>query len=462
MLSSRIPLAVLLSLFSACGVENGPDALASSSGDVGAGGFGGAAPQASGAMGTGASAELGNGGTKNASDTAASSAEAASSSASASSSSGAGGGSPVDPPWSPYVPPANCKAHARIFVYGPVGHGYLSKAFADAPAECADYYIHLPALVADKTMPRGANSVKVVHDLGPQFHAMAEFAWGAWADVPQITAKQKGVEFRKRMISSGYDASRDTWSVNELPSTTKTSAAVRLAVKGIVQGLYEGDGSTPPNGGLVWTIGMGSGTTTLGIYKSALEGWLLDSGFWTSMNQYVRWWGQEAYINPKTVCVSGSNVAQRASANNAFAMHVPRLAAVGPASAQAARAFFAESYTPTQSAFWKSDIYGTSATSLDNMKRLVSTEVYASRVWAASHTYPDFRFAIAWNNSLDGATEAEVQALAARIAASVHDAYAAGDVAASKACSPSGAYTYCNCAVASGQFNDAWSTFGAW
>ncbi len=146
-----------------------------------------------------------------------------------------------------------------------------------------------------------------------------------------------------------------------------------------------------------------------------------------------------------------------------FAMHHARLADVGPAGAAAAKAFFGESYTPLGSAFWRSDIYNTDKLTLEQMKHFASTSVYAARAWAVNNTAPDARIALAWNNQLDGATEAEVKDLAARVASALRHAYDVAGPPAAKACSPSGAYTWCACSVNGAAFNGLWKTaFAAW
>lgn len=374
----------------------------------------------------------------------------------------AGSGAAGGAAWTPYVVPPACAGHARIFTYNPVGDHYLTDAMGAKPSACADYYVHEPALAADKTSPRGPAAVDAVHAHGNQFHALAEFHWGGWSAVGGMTWYEKGVEFRKRMLDKGYDPARDTWAINELPSTTKSSAAVRQNVIDVVKGLSEGPPGSPAMGGLVFVIGIGSQTANFSVYKPALESWLVDAPFWNAMNAHVRWWSQEAYARPIDVCVGSATVAARAAHINDFAMHPAVLSNAGGAQSAAAHAFFDESYVPTQSAFWHADTYGTTITTLDNMKALVSTEVYASRAWAASHTYPDWRLALSWNDQLDGATEPEVIALATRIADSIHDAYAPGASTAADACSPSGAFTFCQCAAQNAVFNDGFVAFQTW
>lgn len=144
-------------------------------------------------------------------------------------------------------------------------------------------------------------------------------------------------------------------------------------------------------------------------------------------------------------------------------MHPARLAEAGPAGAAAARAFFDESYTPLGSAFWKADTYNTATLTLDQMKHFASTTVYAARAYAANNKEPDARIALAWNNQLDGASEADVKDLAARVAGAIRYAYDKGGPAAAKACSPSGAFTWCACGVGGAAFNGLWkTTFAGW
>lgn len=429
------------------GFTGGPGGAAGTGGTAGAAGTAGSAAGAAGVSGGGAAGapSAGAGGGAGAAGTGGSSAG------------GAGGA-----PWTQPPLPATCQKNARILTYDPVGHGRLLAAFAANPSPCADYYVHLPAIAGDKAQPRGGAAVQSVHDAGARFHAMAEFHWGEWSTVGGMTWLEKGREFRARMVAAGYDPTRDTWGINELPSTTRTDPAVRADVEALVQGLYEGPAGSPAMGGAVYVIGMGSGTLNFSVYKPALEGWLEDATFWQTMNKYVRWWGQETYQHPADVCVGSVQVAVRSAAVNDYAMHVAKLAAAGPASAGAARSFFDESYVPLQSAFWHGAPYGTETTTLEQMKHLVSTQVYASRAWGGTHNYPDWRLALAWNDQLDGATPAELDELAARVAAAVRGAYDEGASTAAHACSPSGAYTWCVCDVPGAAFNAGWSTFETW
>ncbi len=357
---------------------------------------------------------------------------------------------------------AGCAKHARIFSYNPVGWEHLTQAFADNPSPCADYYVHLPAGTGDKTTPRGPNAPAEIRAHGPRFHALAEFHYGKWSEVANLSWLDKGKLFRKRMIDQGYDPLRDSWSINELPSTTRTDPQVRQHVRDLVNGLYDGPPGSPPMGGLVWNIGVGTQMVNYAVYKPVLEDWLEDAGFWQDMNAHVRWWGQEVYARPSEVCVGSATAGQRAEQIDEFAFHPAELAFAGPAGAAAARAFFDESYTPTLSAFWHGDSYGTEKLTLVQMKHHVSSQIYAARLWAKTHPYPDWRLSLSWNEQLDGASEADLAGLAQRVAAAVRDAYSNLHDEASRACSPSGAYTWCGCSVSGASFNPGWKTFQSW
>ena len=109
--------------------------------------------------------------------------------------------------------------------------------------------------------------------------------------------------------------------------------------------------------------------------------------------------------------------------------------------------------------------YGNMALTADQMKHFVSTQVYAARAWAGAHAYPDGRIGFSW--SPHDATSApsyatDLASIAARLANAIHHAYDDGGGSAARACSPSGAYTWCQCSVAGAAFNDGWDTFATW
>jgi hypothetical protein len=360
---------------------------------------------------------------------------------------------------------AACPYQARVITYNPEGWSILTDAFATYVTTCADYYITLPPLESDKTQPRGGASPGTVRSKGANFHPLAEFHWATWSGSPH-TWFGKGVEFRRRMTAAGYDSSREeTWAINEIPGSVRdpgsTGQTVRTQVKDLVRGLYWGPNNVALGGG-VFVVGLGQQTTFFDVYKPNLKNWLNDSSFWTTMNTYVRWWGQEAYTDCRFVCKNQTIVADRSRRVNDFVEHVAKLANADPAQASAARAFFNESYFPMMTAFWKSPDYGnTQLLGQDTMRKLVSLEVYAARAWAGPRQYPDGRIGFAWDNSPAGETPEAAAAVANRLAAAIKGAYGDGGTAA-KACSPTGAYTNCTPFIDGAEWNDAWRTFETW
>src|SRR5262245_30264536 len=71
---------------------------------------------------------------------------------------------------------AGCTSVTTVLLYSENTFEFtLPNAFAAAQDPCTRYFVDLPALAADHTMPRtGADQV---HALGPNFHALAEFSF---------------------------------------------------------------------------------------------------------------------------------------------------------------------------------------------------------------------------------------------------------------------------------------------
>ncbi|MFH2004990.1 MAG: hypothetical protein ABI333_00255 [bacterium] len=356
----------------------------------------------------------------------------------------------------------NCPTPVEVVIYNESAWNIIADAFVAEPCFCADYYLSLPALTADKTLPRAAGEPAGIRARGPRFHALAEFHWGAWSTVAGPWY-DKGVEFRIRMGQAGYDVSAgDTWAVNELPSSARSDPAVRQNVLDALHGLHDGPAGSLPAEGAVFIIGMGQGTVNFSVYKPNLKTWIEEASFWSTANLYARWWAQEVYTDPDYVCVSGTTVAVRSAHINEYVEHVARLAEVGPSAANTAQSYFSWAYLPLMNAAWQAPSgYGNTLITLDQMKHHVSTQAYAARAWSNNHAYPDGRIGFAWARK-GTATNAELAELAERLARAIRYAYDEGGGAAAGACSPSQAYTWCACDVAGAAFNTGWSTFSTW
>lgn len=356
----------------------------------------------------------------------------------------------------------DCPTEAQAVFYTAAAWNVLADALVADPSYCADYYISIPAPSTDKSWPRADGEPETMRDRSRRFHAMAEFHWGTWADV-EGDWYDKGVEFRTRMAKSGYDVDAgDTWAINELPSTVRYDDDTRQAVMDVVRGLYEGPEGATPVKGAVFIVGMGQGTVNFSVYEPYLQDWLSDRTFWEQVNLYVEFWAQEVYTDPDYTCVGDTTVAERSAAINAYVEHFARYAEIGPDDANTAQSYLGRAYTPLMTAVWgSSGSYGNTAISLEMMEHHVSGQVYAARAWSEDHAYPDGRVGFAWDRQ-DGVADADLETLGARLASAIHYAYDEGGGSASGACSPSGAYTWCQCEVSGAEFNDGWDTFEDW
>lgn len=365
---------------------------------------------------------------------------------------------------------ADCPQPVEVIIYGERAWNPLADALAADPSPCADYYISIPALSGDKTMPRGGDHITQMRARGPRFHALAEFHFTTWNQHVKdtgITWREAGIEFRRRMAAAGYDtALGDSWAINELPSSIRSDAGLRANIRQLLVGLHDGPDGAQASSGAVFTVGLGQKTVNFSVYKPRLEIWLEDAAFWQVAGGTARFWAQEVYVDPDFVCVPDTNTGLRSGYINDYAEHVARLANAGPASAAAARTYLNAHYVPLMNGAWRTAAgYGNTDISLTQMQHHISTQVYAARAWAGSHPVPDGRIGFGWsprNPDADPGFAADVDTLAARLAAAIHGAYDDGGGAARFACSPSGAYTWCQCAVAGATFNDGWKTFATW
>src|SRR5438876_1433235 len=164
---------------------------------------------------------------------------------------------PVGPVFDPGLPP-NCRIHLEAVFYTACDWLRLGQKLAADPSPCADYYISIPPLSADKTAFRTAQD-DLIRALGPRFHAMAEInvtGWRGWVTAHSATWFDAGVEARRRMAAAGYDiASGDTWALNELPSTVRRNEQnARTNMRDFIRGLYTGGGTVPVSKGVVFVI----------------------------------------------------------------------------------------------------------------------------------------------------------------------------------------------------------------
>src|SRR5215218_11308783 len=228
---------------------------------------------------------------------------------------------------------ADCRPLRAVF-YTASDWLRLATKLAGAASTCAEYYISIPPLVADKTTFRYDQPWRI-RALGPNFHVLAEIHWNAWATWVANNGGSwyaAGQEARRRMAASGFDvASGDSWSVNELSTAVRRGDGdARANVRDLARGLYEGDGALPRAKGAVLITGIGQQTPNLSTYKANLQAWYEDTPFWTDMASYVSDWSQEVYGDVRSYAVAGSSLLERRDTLKAYLGHQLTLANAGP------------------------------------------------------------------------------------------------------------------------------------
>ncbi len=370
--------------------------------------------------------------------------------------------------------PADCRP-TRLVFYAPTDWLRLATHLAADANPCAQYFVSVPPLAGAKTTLRPDQAWRI-RALGPAFHALAEInynAWSGWVASNGGSWFDAGVEARRRMAQAGYDvAAGDTWALNEVPSAARRGdAATRQAIRDFVHGLYQGDGSTPPAKGVVFVIGVGSGTTSLNTYKANIQGWMRDSAFWSDMSLYVGDWSQEVYGNVKTYAVPGASLSERRDSLNDYLQHALTLANAGPAgTTDAARAFLQSAYSPLGNAAWAwSASFGWTDVPFQEMQDYVSAQTYAMRSFPARSGLGVDRFGFVWSpNNLAGKPKADfgtqTVAILDRLAAAIHDSGQPVDAAdpGVGACGPAGQNLWCTAAIDDAAFNTKWKAFAAW
>src|SRR3954454_5476836 len=259
--------------------------------------------------------------------------------------------------------PANCRLHAEAVFWTASDWALLAQELAANPSPCADYYISIPPLAANKTGLRVLQD-DVIRALGSRFHPVAEMtlggptAWSEWVNaVAGRTWFDAGVLFRKRMADAGYRFDLgETWLLNEFDRSTRHDEApyTRAAMKDLLRGLYYGDGSGPTVPGIV-EIGIAythQNIPDVEGYKSEMEAWLKDSDFWTAVDPYISVLTKEVYPDMRYWGVAGSNRNERTRHLTQYMEHVMNLVEAGPAEVGAARALFDRAYMPLGNATW--------------------------------------------------------------------------------------------------------------
>jgi hypothetical protein len=350
---------------------------------------------------------------------------------------------------------AGCRP-ARVVFYAQTDWLRLVTKLAAAPSPCAQYYVSVPPLVADKTQARSGQASQM-RALGPQFHAVDEInytAWSNWVAAGNGSWADAGAVARQRMAASGFDASAgDTWALNELSSAVRAGTGSARANAGAFLNALAGDGVK----GIVFTAGVGQSTPDLSIYKANLQNWLQDSTFWNAIGNDTSDFAYETYGDARDYAVAGSSPQQRRDALVQYLGHVETLANVGPDAAAAARSVLQQTYSTFGNAAWSwPSAYGYTAVPLPTMEDFVAGQAYAARSFAAAAGASVDRLGYAWAPA--GVSTTDSGALLDVLATSIRDSGTPTDDPGILAC----ASNRCGTAVDGAQFTTLWAQFSAW
>ena len=182
------------------------------------------------------------------------------------------------------------------------------------------------------------------------------------------------------MAATGYDVvAGDTWALNELSSAVRQGTGnARANMRAFLNGLYDGDGTLPPARGTVFVAGIGQATADLSLYQARLQDWYEDSAFWSDLGRFASDWSQELYGDIRHYAVPGATREARRDLLNEYLQHQSVLAGVAPSSADAARGFLRDFYSPLANAAWRYDAaFGWTDVPVELMQDYVSAQTYA-------------------------------------------------------------------------------------
>jgi hypothetical protein len=275
----------------------------------------------------------------------------------------------------------------------------LATKLAAAASPCAQYYVSVPPMLADKSQLR-AGEAERIRALGQNFHALAEIHFTGWTRWVASTGKSwfdAGVTARERMTAAGYDVTKgDTWVVNELSSAVRRGVGnARANVLEFLRGLFEGSGVDAR--GAVFVIGVGQTLGDASVYQVTMQNWYADNVFWPQVAQYVSDWSQEVYPDVRRFAVPGQPTEVRRDYLNDYLQHVLVLAAGGPPTIAAAKALLGATYSPLANAAWQwQSGYGWTFVPVEQMQPFVSAQVYALRFFSATTGQPQDHWGFAW------------------------------------------------------------------
>ena len=364
-------------------------------------------------------------------------------------------------------PTASFRAKA-FFWTGTADRMQLAEALAKSKSPCAEYWISIPPLAANKKGLRVLEDDKI-RALG--LHPVAEFTtgestgWANWVNEPgqNRTWFDAGVEFRRAMEQAGYDVTAgETWLINEFDRTTARDAprrppdhdwppARRKDMRELMRGLYTGAPGMAPVPGIA-EIGIHfrhQNLPNVNRYRLDMKRWLADAGFWADADRYLRWIAVESYPDARLWAPVGSSLIARDRHLEAYIFHLLELARSGPSTIGTARRFFERKFLPLANSGWRArggehfgfvTGHGNTIVSDVQMRQFVSEQVYAMRRYAGAHgrRAPAGRIGFSWQpcNRLtaaeadcrapDPAFRTSLDLIAGRIAEAIRFAYGDG------------------------------------
>jgi hypothetical protein len=386
----------------------------------------------------------------------------------------------------------------------------LAKALAANRTPCGEYWVSIPPLAADKKGLRVLQD-DVIRALG--VHPVAEFTvgegtgWANWVLADPNDGRTwftAGVDFRRRMAAAGYRGPDETWLLNELdrstmrdeartpfPSDHAWPAFPRAAMVELLQGLYFGDIGMEPLPGVV-EIGIhhrhqGMPDDVVRRLKAEAKAWLADDAFWSAISPAVRWLAVEAYPDVRQWGEPGTSRNDRRRHLEEYVFHLLELARDAPSGVSAARELFERAYLPLVNAGYRAKGgelfeyrtgHGQTMVDASTMQHFVSEQVHAVRHHAGAHPQgaPGGRIGFSWQpcNRITPTTDvcdpvavrnfvAELDAITARIAVSIQNAYRQGGASPIGACSaPGSEVDWCEGSLEGAAFTDIWSIFSSW
>jgi len=376
------------------------------------------------------------------------------------------------PTFRTYALEDGCRPLRAVF-YAQTDWLRLATTLAADASPCAQYYVSVPPVVADKTKLRPDQAWRI-RALGPGSHALAEIhftAWRKWVASTGATWYQAGVEARRRMAAAGYDVGAgDTWALNEASSAVRRGdGSGRANLRELLRGLYDAGGEGPPTRGVVFVVGIGQRVPALGTYKARTQEWLQDSAFWVDMNAYVSDWSQEVYGDVRSYAAPGAPLANRRDALVDYLRNQDLLAAAGGTVSGTANAFFGNAGSALGNAAWQwGSAYGWTLVDQTLMQQYLSAQVYALRNHGARAGRATDRFGFAWSPKNADALDPkdftrQSGAVLDRLAAAIRDSGSDTPIDPGiGACGAAAQGTWCTGDLPGATLSAGWRTFRTW